>query len=412
MKEPFILTRPQDTRRVMIYLAFFLLLPYVTGFRPSSPAVSFRNRYVCFRSCCATRVVPLSWKNGLDKKRVAGTRMLLQGEDASNTPSTGLKWNQAIRNNLFLGVEPSPDVTAILVVYFVQGAIGLARLATTFYLKDDLHLSPAQSAALMGIFTAPWLLKPLYGFLSDGFPLGGYRRRSYLAISGLLGAVSYFVLAFPGLVDSVAAATLACTFGSLSVAVSDVVADSIVVEKIRTESPAGNLKLAGGLQSLCWGSSAVGGIVSAYFSGFLLEHLGTRAVFGITAILPLLVTLISMGIQERRVTVDYSHSWNRARDQVAALWSAVSQKSVYLPLFFLILWQGSPSSDSAFFYFLTGELGMGPEFLGRVRLGTSIASLAGVWLYQRYLREVPISKVLLWTTLASVPVRVDGQDIL
>jgi MFS family permease len=156
----------------------------------------------------------------------------------------------------------------------------------------------------------------------------------------------------------------------------------------------------------------VGGIVSAYFSGFLLEHLGTRAVFGITAILPLLVTLISMGIQERRVTVDYSHSWDRARDQVAALWSAVSQKSVYLPLFFLVLWQGSPSSDSAFFYFLTGELGMGPEFLGRVRLGTSIASLAGVWLYQRYLREVPISKVLLWTTLASVPVRVDGQDML
>lgn len=29
-----------------------------------------------------------------------------------------------VRDKLLLGIEPSPDVAAILVVYFVQGAIG------------------------------------------------------------------------------------------------------------------------------------------------------------------------------------------------------------------------------------------------------------------------------------------------
>ena len=29
-----------------------------------------------------------------------------------------------LRKNVLLGIEPSPDVAAILVVYFVQGAIG------------------------------------------------------------------------------------------------------------------------------------------------------------------------------------------------------------------------------------------------------------------------------------------------
>lgn len=339
--------------------------------------------------------------------------MLMQGKDTSNpTPTTPLSWPKVVRAKLLLGVEPSPDVYAILVVYFVQGAIGLARLATTFYLKDDLHLSPAESAALTGIFSAPWLLKPLYGFLSDGFPLGGYRRRSYLALSGLLGALSYSALASPGVVDSVGTATLAITLGSLSVAVSDVVADSLVVEKIRAAGPDGDPKLAGGLQSLCWGSSAIGGIISAYFSGALLETIGTRGVFGITAALPLLVTLISLAIQETRLSFDYTSSVSLAKEQATLLWSALTQKSVYLPLFFLVLWQGSPSSDSAFFYFLTNELHMQPEFLGRVRLGTSIASLAGVWLYQRYLREVPIAKILLWTTLASVPVRRRSRGLL
>jgi hypothetical protein len=33
----------------------------------------------------------------------------------------------------------------------------------------------------------PWVVKPLYGFISDSIPLFGYRRRSYLAVCGFLG---------------------------------------------------------------------------------------------------------------------------------------------------------------------------------------------------------------------------------
>lgn len=118
------------------------------------------------------------------------------------------------------------------------------------------------------------------------------------------------------------------------------------------------------------------------------------------------MTLISLGINEAKqaaASVDYRESFRVAQDQARLLWSAITQPSVYLPLIFLVLWQGSPSSESAFFYFLTNEIKLTPEFLGRVRLGTSVASLAGVWLYQRFLRETPIAKILLWATIASVP---------
>jgi len=398
---------------LLLMVLLVVVLSSVQAFGPPPlPVTSLQRQQPLYRyGCAASPSSSSSWAM-TRRRRTTPTTMLMQGKDTSNpTPTTPLSWPRVVRDKLLLGVEPSPDVYAILVVYFVQGAIGLARLATTFYLKDDLHLSPAESAALTGIFSAPWLLKPLYGFLSDGFPLGGYRRRSYLALSGLLGALSYSALASPGVVDSVGSATLAITLGSLSVAVSDVVADSLVVEKIRAAGPDGDPKLAGGLQSLCWGSSAIGGIISAYFSGALLETIGTRGVYGITATLPLLVTLISLAIQETRLSFDYTSSVSLAKEQATLLWSALTQKSVYLPLLFLVLWQGSPSSDSAFFYFLTNELHMQPEFLGRVRLGTSIASLAGVWLYQRYLREVPIAKILLWTTLASVPVRERGRRL-
>ena len=40
--------------------------------------------------------------------------------------------------------------------------------------------------------------------------------------------------------------------------------------------------------------------------------------------------------------------------------------------------QATPTADTAMFYFQTNALGFTPEFLGRVRLAGSLASLAGV----------------------------------
>jgi folate/biopterin transporter len=67
----------------------------------------------------------------------------------------------------------------------------------------------------------------------------------------------------------------------------------------------------------------------------------------------------------------------------------------------LFLWHATPTSDSGFFYFTTNELGFGPEFLGRVRLVTSLASLVGVWLFQRYLKTVPFRTMFGWTICLS-----------
>ncbi|XP_028773513.1 folate-biopterin transporter 1, chloroplastic isoform X3 [Neltuma alba] len=215
------------------------------------------------------------------------------------------------------GVDLSPDNIAVAMVYFVQGVLGLARLAVNFYLKDDLHLDPAETAVITGFSSLPWLIKPLYGFISDSVPLFGYRRRSYLVLSGLLGALSWSLMA--SFVDSKYDAAFCILLGSLSVAFSDVVVDSMVVERARGESQS----TSGSLQSLCWGSSSFGGIVSAYFSGSLVETYGVS----------------------------------------------------------------------------TNSLGFNPEFLGRVKLVTSIASLLGVGLYNGFLKNVSLRKIFLVTTV-------------
>jgi folate/biopterin transporter len=303
------------------------------------------------------------------------------------------KIKESLQEKVFFGNEPTSELIAILTVYFVQGILGLARLAVSFFLKDELALSPAQVAALMGIAALPWVIKPLFGFLSDGLPLFGYHRRPYLVLSGLMGTAAWLGLAT--VVDTAWAATTAILLSSLSVAISDVIVDSLVVERARGES----LSNSGSLQSLTWGASAVGGLITAYLSGWLLEHFNTQTVFAITATFPLIVSAVAWFIAEEPVTSrpNTSTVWN----QVKQLRGAITQKAIWLPTAFIFIWQATPTADSAFFFFTTNELGFEPEFLGRVRLVTSIASLIGIWLFQRYLKNIPFRRLMGWTTVIS-----------
>ena len=302
---------------------------------------------------------------------------------------------------VFFGHQPTPELIAILSVYVVQGILGLARLAVSFFLKDELALSPAQVSALMGIAALPWVIKPVFGFISDGLPIFGYRRRPYLILSGLLGAISWMSLAT--VVHTAWAATVAIALSSLSVAVSDVIVDSLVVERAREES----VSESGSLQSLAWGSSALGGLVTAYFSGYLLQHFSSHSVFAITASFPLIVSAAAWFIAEERVENSSSRvskqrpNFSRVRHQLQQLRQAVTQKAIWLPAAFIFVWQATPKADSAFFYFTTNELGFQPEFLGRVRLVTSVASLVGIWIFQRFLKSVPFRTLFGWTTLLS-----------
>ena len=88
---------------------------------------------------------------------------------------------------------------------------------------------------------------------------------------------------------------------------------------------------------------------------------------------------------------------------MALLWAALSRREIWQPALFVGFFLATPSADSAFLYFLTADLGFSQEFLGRVSLGGSVASIAGITIYQRYLRSVRVSQLLLWTTLACLP---------
>ncbi|MFM6734148.1 MAG: MFS transporter, partial [Microcystis panniformis] len=94
------------------------------------------------------------------------------------------------------------------------------------------------------------------------------------------------------------------------------------------------------LQSLTWGISALGGLITAYLGGWLLAHLGTRPVFALTAIFPLIASAMAFLITEEKIknNDDEAQSTPKVKEQIGQLWSAIRQKSILLPTAFIFLW--------------------------------------------------------------------------
>src|SRR5882724_12959898 len=92
---------------------------------------------------------------------------------------------------------PDTQRLAVLfgVVYFAQGMWYLPNQAITIVLKDR-GLAAGQVADFFLLTTIPWLIKPVYGLLSDFVPLFGRRRQSYFLLTSALAGVAGLALAW------------------------------------------------------------------------------------------------------------------------------------------------------------------------------------------------------------------------
>jgi hypothetical protein len=100
-------------------------------------------------------------------------------------------------------------------------------------------------------------------------------------------------------------------------------------------------------------------------------------IFSIMAFLPFVVAWIAFLIDEKPIktkgelVTTTSVKLAVVKSQVDVLCSTIKQPNIYKPALFLFLWQSTPTSDGAFLFFLTNDLGFGPEFFGRVQLITA-----------------------------------------
>src|SRR5579863_2744417 len=82
-------------------------------------------------------------------------------------------------------------------VYVVEGIGqigGLVAQPLNYYLKQVAGWTPLQITAYLTLFNIPWIIKPLYGLVSDFIPLFGYRRKSYLLLANGAAIGGFFLV--------------------------------------------------------------------------------------------------------------------------------------------------------------------------------------------------------------------------
>src|SRR5215468_8575123 len=116
------------------------------------------------------------------------------------------------------------------IVYVVEGlgqTGGLIAQPLTYFLKEYHGWTPVQVTAFLTLFNLPWVIKPLYGAVSDFIPLFGYRRKTYLILANLLAIGSFLWVARetdPG------ALAFALLFTAYGMAVSSTLCGALLVE--------------------------------------------------------------------------------------------------------------------------------------------------------------------------------------
>ncbi|XP_051119252.1 probable folate-biopterin transporter 3 [Andrographis paniculata] len=291
-------------------------------------------------------------------------------------------------------------VLGVVIVYGInQGlALGLSKVSTQYYMKDEQKLQPSEAQVFHGMIMMPWIVKPLWGLLTDAVPISGQRRRPYFILAGIIGSVSMIILSLEKNI-LLGFALLLLMSGSAGAAIADVTIDACV-----TENSIGHPSLAGEMQSLCGLCSSVGQLIGYAISGFLVHLIGSKGVFGVLSIPAGLVILVGIIIQDPLIrNASYKRISQKFLDASRDMWMALKCPAVWRPcLYMYVSLAMSLHIHEGMFYWYT-DAKTGPSFsqeaVGSISAVGAVGALLGVLLYQNAFRNHPFRRVLFWAQL-------------
>lgn len=334
----------------------------------------------------------------------------------------------------------------LLMVYFAYGALGLVAVAETFWIKNNLKLTPAELAALTVWLTLPWTIKMVFGELVDAVPILGSQRRVYVFLGGALVAAGLLLLA--GAAGGWLTFTspeniyrLGSFLNIVGVVLQDVTADAMSTEVVARTNPDGTprpkddinrdlgmVQVLGRL-ALSFGMFSVAGI-----SGWLASIYSYETVFLMGLIIPVISVTGAMLVRLDKVesrSVDwrilgggllfglsvvglgyFEVPYNQeivfvvSMAVVIAMLTRVvgdldleTKRKIFYAAVIIFVFRAAPSVGSGYTWFTMDVLGFDEAFQGTLnQIGTALA-LAGTWLFSDAITRRPVAQVLLWLTI-------------
>ncbi|HZD40530.1 MAG TPA: MFS transporter [Terriglobales bacterium] len=278
------------------------------------------------------------------------------------------------------------------VVYFAQGMWYLPNLSITFHLKDDLGLNAAETATFFSITVIPWLIKPVYGLLSDFVPLFGQRRKSYFVLSSGMAAAMGFILTMMGSYTYWGIAVFFTLMG-LGLAFTDVLTDALMVENGK------RLGLTGPFQSIQWAAISFASILVGIGGGWLAQRRLLSLTFLVATVFPLITLSMAIFMVREPRTPDGEHIF---RDTWMAIRGAVGSRMLWIVAGFIFFYNFSPSFGPALIYYATDKLHFSKILLGTLESIAYASGIVGTAVYFAFSKSFPFKHLIYFAIVAGV----------
>jgi len=274
-------------------------------------------------------------------------------------------------------------------VYVVEGigqTGGIIAQPLSYYLKEVYAWTPVQVTGFLTVFNFPWIIKPVYGLVSDFLPLFGYRRKSYLILANALATFAYLLvatLAAPGQL------LFALLLTAYAMAISSTLCGALLVENGQ------RFGASGAFVNQQWLWFNVAAMCASLVGGELIDLLPpTFALRGAALIAGVTPFIVIFGavylVQEERTRVNLPELKNAFRGLLAAFRS----RRLWVVGLYLFFYYFSPGFATPLYYHMTDTLHFSQGYIGLLGSIGSAGSIVGALLHRWYLAGMTSKRLL------------------
>ena len=283
-------------------------------------------------------------------------------------------------------------------VYLVEGlgqtGAGLIAQPLNYFLKQVYGWTPVQVTASLTVLTLPWIIKPVYGIVSDFVPLFGYRRKAYLVLANAVAALAFFVvtqIVRPGPLILVLLAT------AYAMAISSTLCGAVLVENGQ------RLNRSDAFVNQQWLWFNVAAVASALLGGELVARLSPlgalHAAAAIVAVAPFAALFGAVFlIDETPSRLDLAELKRSLRGLVATF----THRDLWLIGAFLFLYYLNPGFGVPLYYYMTDTLKFSQDYIGILGAINSAGWIVGAMLYRRWIEGMTSRRLLNFSILLGV----------
>ena len=274
-------------------------------------------------------------------------------------------------------------------VYLVEGLGqigGLIAQPLNYYLKEAQGWTPVQITGFVTLFNLPWIIKPLYGLVSDFVPLFGYRRKSYLLIANAAAVIGF--VAVTGL-TAPRDLFIALSVTAYCMAISSTLCGAVLVENGQ------RLHESGAFVNQQWLWFNIAFMAAAILGGQLVQHMSPAgALHGAAAIVAVAPFAVIFGawflVPEQKVHINIAGM----KESLGGLKASFRRRELWLVAGFLFLYYFSPGMSTPLYFTMTDKLKFSQGYIGILGSISAAGWVVGALLYRRLFGRLTLKNLL------------------